>query len=65
MADDLDKINARLHMLRRLYHHVINGGKTNEYDTQLIGAEPTQDNIAHTIELLEKKQSDAYAQIKP
>lgn len=48
--------DARLVNLRRLYHHVIHGGRTNESDRQLVGGEPTADAIHREIVAEERRQ---------
>ena len=43
--------------LRRLYHHVVNGGTTNVHDLGLVGREPTAANISALIQQIEVQQS--------
>lgn len=52
----LTPTDGSLHTLRRLYHHVIHGGKTRERDRALIDAEPTLANIGRAICELEARQ---------
>jgi hypothetical protein len=50
----LDEINARLHSLRRLYHHLLNGG----WHSALLedGSEATPQNVARLVRKYEDKQ---------
>lgn len=49
--------DARLSRLRRLYHHVINGGLTAPWDDRTVGAPATAENIALEIRRLEREQT--------
>jgi hypothetical protein len=44
---------SRLAALRRLYHHVVNGGTFLPRDAELCGFKPTKDRLATEIAKLE------------
>lgn len=51
-----DQRHYRLATLRRLYHHIINGGTTNERDEALCGLSPiTADGLSNRIGELERE----------
>lgn len=50
------KLDGHLAMLRRLYHHVVNGGRTSIRDDERLGAPATATNIATAIRRLEAMQ---------
>lgn len=46
---------SRLAQLRRLFHHILNGGRTRPWDDDHLGAPATLRNVAKAIRELEHK----------
>lgn len=54
--------DGHLSRLRRLYHHVVNGGRTSPWDDRTVGAPATAENIAREIKRLERQQALEHAE---
>lgn len=48
---------SRLASLRRLYHHLANGGQPGPHDAERVGCEVTVEALARQIETLEQQQT--------
>jgi hypothetical protein len=46
---------GQLAQLRRLYHHIVHGGRTTLADELWIGGSPTKENVARMIRDLERR----------
>lgn len=52
--------DARLAALRRLYLHVIDGGRVGDHDRALVGADPSLENIRAEIVAEEGRQAGRF-----
>lgn len=56
--DRLAEIGGELATLRRLFHHVVHGGRTSASDDARVKARATYENIDYAIRVLEGEQRD-------